>query len=243
MQKKFPIRGQVDRLTAKSPEDVQDNVDQNAKSNRPFAKGNKASAGRKPKLAKLGINMRPGQDPIYQAALRAAEQYRRVRIREVLNTHGWISVGVKSLIATSALQIAISRWMMEKAVEEGNMDMVKKASQIANDARQNDIAAFELASREGGAKAKNRQREQPWMVRVSDEVVQEAEEQEVVEEVEPPTFPELAIPVPAEEPEAVTVPDVFVQSTVDTPEPDEQLGGAEELKAPITRRALKKLIL
>jgi hypothetical protein len=53
--------------------------------------------------------------------------------------------------------------MMEKAMEEGDMDLVKKASAMANESRQNELAAWELCSREGGAKAKAAVNLAPWL--------------------------------------------------------------------------------
>lgn len=139
---------------------------------RPFKKGNKAG-GRKPKLAKLGLRT---EDEGYKRVLKAAESYRRTRSREFKITHGYVSIGVSALIATASLQLAVSRHLLEQAMKGGcDVDLIKRASAMANEARQNELAAWELASREGGAKAKAAANMAPWMaselkVRVSDEV-------------------------------------------------------------------------
>jgi hypothetical protein len=132
----------------------------------PFEKGNR-KGGKKPKLAKLGLGKIDSKDPSYQNCLRQAESYRRARVREYLDAFGHVTIGVKGLLATAALQLAASRYMIDKAMEMGDMDMLKKGSAIGNDARQNELAAWELCSRERVVHEKKEANDMPW-VRVAD---------------------------------------------------------------------------
>lgn len=135
---------------------------------RGFLKGNKLG-GKRPKLAKLGVKNVDAASPEYQATLKKAESYRRYRVREYTKNFGHVSTGVRGLLATAALQIAASRYMMDQAMELGDMDMLKKASGMANDARQNELAAWELCSREAVVHKKNQEAEVPWQIRVADD--------------------------------------------------------------------------
>jgi hypothetical protein len=50
------------------------------------------------------------------------------------------------------MQLGASRWLSEKALEDGNKDLLLAASKLANDSRQNLLAAYELANRYGQAR-------------------------------------------------------------------------------------------
>jgi hypothetical protein len=69
--------------------------------------------------------------------------------------HGYVSAGVSSLIASASLALCASRYLYEVAAETGDAETLKRASALANDARQGELAAWELASREGQARDAN----------------------------------------------------------------------------------------
>jgi hypothetical protein len=50
------------------------------------------------------------------------------------------------------LQLAWSRYFSDLAAETGNADLALSASKLANDSRQNLLAAFELCAREAKSK-------------------------------------------------------------------------------------------
>lgn len=84
--------------------------------------------------------------------LEQAEHFRRHQAREIARQSGGrCGAGPSSMVATAALQLAASRYIMDKGMEEDDMSLVKMASGIANDSRQNLLAAFELAHREAYA--------------------------------------------------------------------------------------------
>ena len=119
----------------------------------PFQPGNRAAAGRKPKLALLGVEVADA-DPKYQKALSRAAYYRRRRCSELAAVHGYVSSGASSLIASGALALCASRYLYELASVTGDPELLKRASNLANDARQNELAAWELCARESAQRPK-----------------------------------------------------------------------------------------
>jgi hypothetical protein len=118
---------------------------------RPFERGNRAAAGRRPKLALLGVSV-DAADPRYALSLRRAGRYRKRRCSEIAAVHGYVSAGASSLIASASLALSASRYLYEVAAETGDADTLKRASALANDARQNELAAWELAAKEAAAR-------------------------------------------------------------------------------------------
>lgn len=162
-----PVRIEVqpaDELVTPNAEDMDARLEEAKQIGRPFKKGNKAG-GRKPKLAKLGFDYSSIDvtDPEYTKALRRAEGYRRVRIRELKIAHGFVSVAAQGLISTAALALAVSRYLYFLSAKTGDIDLMKKASSMANDSRQNELAAWELCSREASAKTRLSANATPWL--------------------------------------------------------------------------------
>jgi len=65
---------------------------------------------------------------------------------------GEISAGVGAMLESAAMALAASRYLHSKGAETGDADLLKRASALANDARQNELAAWELAAREAAAR-------------------------------------------------------------------------------------------
>lgn len=111
--------------------------------------------GRKTKLAAFGLSptLLAAGDPEYAQCLHAANKYRKVRIKELGDAHGSVSSAVCSLTASAALCLAASRYLFQRAAGEGgNPDLLKLASKMTSDARQNDLAAWELCARENATR-------------------------------------------------------------------------------------------
>lgn len=126
--------------------------------------------GRKTSLSVMGINsdVLDRQDPRWAKMVRQAASYRRARIREMATVHGYVSAGVSALLGAASLALASSRFLYETAgnVEPMEMgDRLKKASQLADSGRQNELAAWELCSREGIQRRKVTAADQgvPWI--------------------------------------------------------------------------------
>jgi hypothetical protein len=141
----------ADELPTTNGVDTATHLANRARRGRPFQPGNRAAAGRRPKLALLGVEA-DATDPRYALALRRAGRYRRRRCSELAAVHGYVSAGVSSLIASASLALCASRYLYELASEDGDAETLKRASALANDARQNELAAWELASREATAR-------------------------------------------------------------------------------------------
>lgn len=183
----------ADELRKPNAEDIDARLDVQKAIGRPFVKGNRAARGRRPKLARLGLERSKGldtKDPRYSSFLRQAESYRQRRVSEMKMTHGFVSVGAMSIIATASLQLAMSRFMMAVAADDMDTDMMKKASSLANDARQNELAAWELCQREAGAKARMSTAAAPWLTHKNPKVRVEEEEKSL--EWEEAVLPEEA---------------------------------------------------
>jgi hypothetical protein len=56
------------------------------------------------------------------------------------------------MVASAALQLAASRFLFDQGASTGDAATLKTASQLANDSRQNLLAAYELAQREAAAR-------------------------------------------------------------------------------------------
>ena len=140
-----------DELMTPNADDTAANLAIRSAVGRPFQPGNRAAAGRRPRLALLGVSV-DATDPRYALALRRAARYRKRRCSELAAVHGYVSAGASSLIASAALALCASRYLYEVGASTGDAETLKRASALANDARQNELAAWELASREAAAR-------------------------------------------------------------------------------------------
>ncbi len=119
----------------------------------------KDKQARKTKLAVMGLSstILDAGDPRYAACVRLANSFRKVRSREIYDAHGYVSAGVSALLASSALALSAARYLYELAAttEDGRPGMLKTASSLSDSARQNELSAWELASREAVIKKRN----------------------------------------------------------------------------------------
>ena len=112
--------------------------------------------GRKTKLAAFGLNptiIREG-DPAYAAAIKQANKYRKIRMKELQQLHGHVSAGAGALLASASLALAASRFLYERYANDmenggGDTSTLKQASSLADSARAAELAAWELSAREG----------------------------------------------------------------------------------------------
>lgn len=83
----------------------------------------------------------------------SANAFRRHHCAELARVAGGeVGSGPSSMVASSALQLAASRFLFDQAGATGDAATFKLASQLANDSRQNLLAAYELATREAQAR-------------------------------------------------------------------------------------------
>jgi hypothetical protein len=95
----------ADELPPANPGATAANLTARRNRGRPFAKGNRAAAGRPPALACLGLGYVDVSDPQYRRALRQAHSYRRRRVSELAAVHGYVSAGAASLLSSAALAL------------------------------------------------------------------------------------------------------------------------------------------
>lgn len=141
----------------------------------PFKPGNKMAAGRKPSLCLLGVPVTTS-DPRYRSALRKANTYRQVRIRELATQHGGhLGAGPSAMLASSARALASSILLNElgaEALAAGTAKAIRNASgllalaaRLADSSRQQELTAVALAEREGKVRSEARSSETPdWLL-------------------------------------------------------------------------------
>lgn len=122
-----------------------------------FKRGNRAAQGRKPSMVKLGVplSMCDVADPRYRKLLRNAGKYRKFRSEELARTHGFLSAGASSMIASASLALAGSKWLYLLAAETVDTkvasNLVTMASKLSMDAMRAEQMAWEISSREAAA--------------------------------------------------------------------------------------------
>jgi hypothetical protein len=108
-------------------------------------------------MALLGVEVADAADPAYRSALRKADAWRRRRCSELARDHGGaLSSGASALVASSALALAASRYVYGLAAAAGKLGapLFAQAAALADKARQAELTAIDLASRESAARPK-----------------------------------------------------------------------------------------
>lgn len=120
-----------------------------------FAAGNTVSKSGRLR-PRIGVTVSLETDSAIRPYLKWGRRYAAHRRNELALMHGGtISAGVGALIETASLELAHSRYLAARAAETCDADTMKRAASLADSARQNELAAWELAARE--AKAPGRQ--------------------------------------------------------------------------------------
>lgn len=117
------------------------------------AKGGKARAGKTRLADRLGLRSLPAGNAFapYKAS---AVSFRRAQCAALAASvgGGYCGPAPSSFVASAALQLAWSRYLSDLAAETGNGELAIQSSKLANDSRQNLLAAHELAAREAVAR-------------------------------------------------------------------------------------------
>lgn len=127
-----------------------------ATARRAGAAGGHAKAGRVSLVASLGLSPDLGAGAAFAPYRRKAASFRSAHCRELAALAGGVcGSGPSSLVATAAVQLGWSRYLFDLAAADGapgskeHLDLVKTASKLGDSSRQNILAAYELAVREG----------------------------------------------------------------------------------------------
>ena len=120
-----------------------------------FLRGNAAARAQR---VRPGVRGMLGLERAHKDVLVFAKWGRRYashRRAELAAAHGGtLSAGAGALVESAALALAASRFLYARGAELGDVELMRRASALANDARQNELAAWELAAREGAANRK-----------------------------------------------------------------------------------------
>lgn len=97
----------------------------------------------------LGIRQIPDDHP-YAPYTKLARRWRDAHMSQLASTVGAGSVGPgpASIVASAALQLAASRYLADLGATNGDAKMLLDASKLANESRQNLLAAHELCAGE-----------------------------------------------------------------------------------------------
>jgi hypothetical protein len=80
-----------------------------------------------------------------------------------LQSGGTVGPGPASIVCSAGVQLAASRFLSDRGMRDGDAKLLSQASSLANDSRQNLLAAYELANREAKARQKIEPTSTPWM--------------------------------------------------------------------------------
>jgi hypothetical protein len=119
------------------------------------AAGGKAKAGSTRLARRLGLAV-DLPETLFSPYRRAAADFRRAHVAHLAKTvgGGHVGPGPASIVATAALQLAVSRYIFDRAEHVTEKELAL-ASRLGNESRQGLLAAHELVARE----AKSRPRD------------------------------------------------------------------------------------
>jgi hypothetical protein len=124
-----------------------------ARGNRLARAGGKARAGKTRLADRLGLRQLPDGSAFatYKAS---AVSFRRAQCAALASSvgGGYCGPAPSSFVASAALQLAWSRYLSDVAAETGDGELAIQASRLANDSRQNLLAAHELCARESAGR-------------------------------------------------------------------------------------------
>lgn len=128
-----------------------------------FLPGNTTSRQRRVKVGSRGLSRVDQTSDEFRPFARWGGRYGAHRRRELAQAHGGqISAGVGAIIESAAQAMAASRYLQSVASQTNDAELFKQASQLASTARQHELAAWELASRE----AQGRPRANPVLAQI-----------------------------------------------------------------------------
>ncbi len=109
--------------------------------------------GRKRRTTKVTLGSQLATDPHadtpWAAYARLAEEFRTHQCKQLAEVGGGTcGAAASSMVASASLQLAASRWIFDQAAKNLDPALMLTASRLANDSRQNLLAAYEMVVRE-----------------------------------------------------------------------------------------------
>jgi hypothetical protein len=133
------------------------------------AKGGRAKAERVRLISSLGLSKLSETSPL-KPYWGAAEEFTAHHLPELARlAGGTVSSGPASMVVSGGLQLAASRYLFDLGAQTGDPALMKQASALANDSRQNLLAAYELAVREAKGRPTHGGALPPWFVQDDEE--------------------------------------------------------------------------
>jgi hypothetical protein len=115
-------------------------------------RGGEAKARRVRLVDSLGLST-IASDSSFGPYRTAAEEFVKAHLVSLATQAGGeVGTGPSTMVASAGLQLAASRWAFDRAAVTGAPGLMKLGSALANDSRQNLLAAYELAVREASAR-------------------------------------------------------------------------------------------
>lgn len=94
----------------------------------------------------------------------AAEEFTSHHLTQLATVAGGqVGPAPSTMVASAALQLAASRFAFDRFAEAGDPSWAKLGSSLANDSRQNLLAAYELATREAKVRRDSSTSGTPWL--------------------------------------------------------------------------------
>jgi hypothetical protein len=121
--------------------------------NRRSVLGGRAKRGTSRLTARLGLATLPDGNA-FAPYRRAAATFRRVQCSALASTvgGGFCGPGPSSVVASSALALAWSRYFSDQAAETGDPELAMRSARLGETSRQHLLAAHELCAREAQAR-------------------------------------------------------------------------------------------
>jgi hypothetical protein len=129
------------------------------------SRGGKANARKVRLIDSLGLSTLAAEST-FTPYRGAAEEFVKHHLSELARMAGGsVGSGPSTFVASAGLQLAGSRWAFDQGGASGDATLIKLGSTLANDSRQNILAAYELATREAKARveAKDAGEALPWL--------------------------------------------------------------------------------
>ncbi len=118
-----------------------------------FLPGNRTARASRLRPRITGLAHIDQSAPDFRTFARWGLRYGAHRRRELAELHGGtLSAGASAIIESAAQAMAASRFLQWRASQTGDPSLFAQAARLAQTARQNELAAWELASREAQAR-------------------------------------------------------------------------------------------
>jgi hypothetical protein len=118
-------------------------------------RGGEAKARKVRLVDSLGLST-IAEDSTFAPYRTAAEEFVKAHLVSLATQAGGeVGTGPSTMVASAGLQLAASRWAFDRAAELSDPALMKLGSTLANDSRQNLLAAYELATREAAGRPKS----------------------------------------------------------------------------------------